>query len=48
MRQNGVMRYSHRAKRRDPTATRNPLVRKIGKALSEALTIDAPIDLTDS
>lgn len=48
MRQNGVMGYSRLAKRRDPAATRNPLARKIGKALSEALTIDALIDLTDS
>jgi len=47
MRQNGVMRYSRLVKPRDPATTRNPLARKIGKALSEALTIDAPIDLTD-
>lgn len=38
--------YSRLAKRRDPAATRNPLVRKIGKAHSKALTIDASIDLT--
>lgn len=40
--------YSRLAKRRDPATTRNPLTRKIGEALSEALTIDALIDFTDS
>jgi len=47
MRQNGVIGYLRLAKPRNLATTRNPLARKIGKALSEALTIDAPIDLTD-